>query len=1102
MKKLFLTMLGVSAMLCSTSCSDEEIVASVEGEAMAQFTVELTDGSDASRAISDGLSVTELYYEVYSQVEGKEPKLMENLDAKVELKESVVDGKKVMTANVSLALVKGQAYDVVFWAQKEGAYDASNLTAITVADDNSKANDESKDAFTAVYRTSKVTGPIKETIVLKRPFAQVNFGTTFEDFANAQLAGIDFTGKRSRIEVKNAASTYNALTETAGEGVVRNFAFALLPTYSGENAEVLKVSGKDYKYLATAYVLVPEGATLADLTMVIETGLNETIVLSVPTAPIQRNYRTNVLGNLLTNTAEFNIVVDPIYNTPDNNIPVWDGISVEEPKTVVDENGETVYEVGNGAELAWIAELVNGGGQARAAQEFNIKLTSNVNLGNQPWTAIGTEENPFIGTFDGNGYEIHNLNIVEAEAKEGKAYLGLLGYAKNATIKDLTLENVYVNVACLDIDHSQGHIGAVAGSLEGTSTIENVTVKGDVKVEATTTANGASRVAVVAGGNVGGNVTMKNVHVIANEGSYLKANNNVGALAGQLQVKNVFENCSSNIDVTGTKFFAGGLIGLAAGDSQFTNCHTTGDVTITAGRAGRANDHYRVGGIAGGWADGKTKVCTLNGCSYTGKVSGTNADGSVAETLDYAGYVGRGYTLTNCAGSKVVIDGTEYVQAFDDVFGIYIVNEVYEIGTSTALKAFAKKVNAGETFAGKTVKLSADIDLKNDEWTPIGTEDKNFEGNFDGNNKVVKNLTITNHSNTSDGYAYAGLFGVTAGSEANHNYIKDLVIENVNISTTGNIVAAAVAYPYYTDIENITVKGNINIKGGAYTSGVLAYTRRCVDVKNITINGNEGSVIEGRDAVGGVISDIQMNGGLTANYSNFTATGLTLKANKNVGGISGIISKQALDGATVKNVTIVCDDERKGIVSGATGGNATITNVSYENVTGATRIIGATYETANYVGQIVEVAGAKAVVYSIEEGVKAVSVAELNLNGKKWQDAMDWAAGLGEGWALASIDELDAIHAVRVALNDALEADNANNALFEESDETEDRYLSSTKAEGVDPLGDEYFANRVHMKLFNLRGYWDVPLSSVTTINIYAPLKDFHKARGVIELAK
>ena len=833
---------------------------------------------------------------------------------------------------------------------------------------------------------------------------------------------------------------------------------------------------------------------------------------------------SNIYGNVPVTFKGDCLFSEKSYNgavwesTGDTTYP-WRPNGVSQP----DEN---TVNISNSTGLAWVAEQVNTGAEDFAGKTINLmadldlspaRATRSAAVSN--WTPIGTEEKPFKGEFNGNGYTIKNLNLVESEAKEGKAFIGFFGYAKDATIKNVTFENVYINIPCLDIDHSQGHIGAVAGSLEGTSTIENVIVKGDIKVEATVTANGASRVAVVAGGNSYGNVTMKNVHVNANDGSYLKANNNVGALAGQLQGKSVFENCSSNIDVTGTKFFAGGIIGLAAGDQTFTNCHTTGNVTITAGRLGKAHDHYRVGGIAGGWADGAKNVCTLTNCSYTGALSGTNADGSVAEVFDYEGYVGRGYTLNGCKGSKVIIDGVEYVQAYDTAAeaGIYTVDGVYEIATASALKFFADKVNAGDDyFAGKTLILVNDIDLANVEWTPIGSayKDHGFMGNFDGNGMTIKNLKMTQLTPDADGYVYAGLFGVTEGTDKdNSNFIKNLTIENVNIQTNGHIVAAAIAYPYYTKLENITVKGNVNIKGGDYTSGVLAYTRRCVDANNITIAANDGSSIEGKSTVGGVISDIQMNGGLTANYSNFAASGLTIKANQLVGGIAGIISNQTLNGATVKNVTIVGGDARTGIVTGSYDGDYNVTDVTYEDVEGATRLFGASYKGAYFVGKIIECAGVKGVIYEItKDAVKVVSVAELNLNGKTWQNAMDWAAGLGEGWSLASMEELNAIYDLRCELNVALKADNAENALFWEGDELYRKngsiyyanYMSSTEVpvDGADANGNAYFPNRVFFKQFNARGYSDVLYSAFDCINKYAPLRDNHYARATYTVAR
>ena len=273
-----------------------------------------------------------------------------------------------------------------------------------------------------------------------------------------------------------------------------------------------------------------------------------------------------------------------------------------------------------------------------------------------------------------------------------------------------------------------------------------------------------------------------------------------------------------------------------------------------------------------------------------------------------------------------------------------------KIGTAAELFGFAQKVNSGEDYyQGKTVVLTADIDLTNAEWTPIGsaTMDHGFMGNFDGNGKTISNLSIKNIVPDADNYVYAGLFGVTEGEAGAENVIKNLTIKNVTINTDGHIVAAAIAYPYYTTVANITVCGDIAIKGGDYTSGVLAYTRRCTSASNLTVNGNAGSYITGATTVGGVISDIQMNGGLKANYANFSAANVTVTGNKAVGGISGIIGGQTLNGATVKNVTLVCSDAHVGIVAGSFDSKPVINNVKYANVTGATSIAGAPYGTGS-----------------------------------------------------------------------------------------------------------------------------------------------------------
>ena len=315
----------------------------------------------------------------------------------------------------------------------------------------------------------------------------------------------------------------------------------------------------------------------------------------------------------------------------------------------------------------------------------------------------------------------------------------------------------------------------------------------------------------------------------------------------------------------------------------------------------------------------------------------------------------EGYTVYSC--SCGLTENRDYVPTLLAGAGTevdpYVINDVED------LIKFRDSVNNNEPYyntPGVWVVLGADIDLAGINWTPIGNmyADHGYMGNFDGNDFKIYNLTIDNIELDSDGYAYAGFFGLTEGEANAENIVKNVIIENVTINTTGHIVAAAIAYPYYTTVDNIKVCGNININGGNYTSGVLAYTRRCVNASDLYVEGNEGSTITGRATVGGVISDIQMNGGLTANYSNFNISGVTISGRSCVGGISGIICNQTINGASVKNVVFVSDDCRVGVVSGAFGGKYySIIDATYENVTGAGLLIGGQYDpAARYVAVI------------------------------------------------------------------------------------------------------------------------------------------------------
>ena len=779
MKKHLFAM-AAATMLLATSCqNDLDVMGNVGDEALVSFTVTTPDM--ATRAYSDGTTATVLQYAVYDAAGNELTDL------------TVTNGEIPTSTTVKLQLTTGNTYSVIFWAAAEDApYSVDFGTKTMTVDYNGAvSNAENRDAFYK-YHTFTVKGAQTETIELKRPFAQLNIGTA--DYAASKSAGYEPT--KSAVTVKNVYSTLNLATGVVENDVEANFALANI-----KKDETFPVAGNEY--LAMNYLLVGAEKGVVDIEFTYTDGTNPK-TRTVGSVPVQRNYRTNIYGKLLTSDVDINVEIKPGYDGEFDNEGYF-----------VDENGKAIVESATG-----LATIANAIAEGTLPSNTEIALEGDIDLAElaqvlrsaeivSNWNPIGTSEKPFTGTFDGKGYTIKNLALVESEAKEGKAYIGFFGYAENATIKNVVFENVYINIPCLDIDHSQGHIGAVAGSLEGTSTIENVTVKGNINVYATQDANGASRVAVVAGGNAYGNVTIKNVHVIANEGSYLIANNNTGAIAGQLQGKTVYENCSSNIDVTVNKFFAGGIVGLAGTNDKFINCHTTGDVAVVAGRSGKAHDHYRVGGIAGGWADGKNNVLTLENCSYTGNISGANSDGSLAETLDYFGYVGRGYTLNGCQGSKVVIDGTEFVQVSNSAAeaGIYTINGCTPVATAEELVAAlaagegvyllnditVAATKGGYNKAGILQNKAQTIDGGGHTLTVTGAG-ATWDCAIYTNGGIIRNLTVKG--------AMRGIF--TAGQSS------DLHIDNVefkNVIYTFNSDGDMPANPFGVYVSNSTVNG-------------------------------------------------------------------------------------------------------------------------------------------------------------------------------------------------------------------------------------------------------------------------------------------------------
>ena len=303
MKKIFYCLCAASAMLF-TACSDEAVNAPVEGESLVTITTQLP-ADLGTRTFGDGMTATNLTYAVYEK-DSQTPLIVS--------KDQVTFSG--LTATVNLRLANGKSYDLVFWADAAGSPYTFNARTQTVSInyDGVTSNLEKLDAFFANEKSLQVNGTINKTIKLKRPFAQLNIGAT--DYAAAETAA--FKTASSAVKVNHVANALNIRTGEATGNETITFADAAVPA----DTERFPVDGVNADYLAMNYLLVDDTKQLVDVEFTATSTQAETITRSYANVPVQRNYRTNIYGNILTEDANFNIEIVPGFETPDYDIVI------------------------------------------------------------------------------------------------------------------------------------------------------------------------------------------------------------------------------------------------------------------------------------------------------------------------------------------------------------------------------------------------------------------------------------------------------------------------------------------------------------------------------------------------------------------------------------------------------------------------------------------------------------------------------------------------------------------------------------------------------------------------------------------------------------
>ena len=321
MKKIF-SILALVGMIMTTACSNEnnEPVIATD-EATVTFSVNLNDID--SRVISDGTTVDQLIFAVFDS-EGNE------ITSKRQNNVPVSNCHATVTTRLQL----GRGFPFAFWAQKSGNtfYNTTNLKDIVV-NYAGYANDENRDAFTAVYSIDKVTQDFTQDVTLRRPFAQLDYVCTIEEWEKLKNATYELLGSNLIVE-SGAFTHYNALTGEASVPTTTPIEFALPEDYLHTQSfdflgfvtskvndtyqDLFTSTDGDKFWLSMNYILAtPEVTNLGKTTMNIYgyKGYDPSpMPIKCNEIPIQRNHRTVVTVSDLTTQATLYININPAFN--------------------------------------------------------------------------------------------------------------------------------------------------------------------------------------------------------------------------------------------------------------------------------------------------------------------------------------------------------------------------------------------------------------------------------------------------------------------------------------------------------------------------------------------------------------------------------------------------------------------------------------------------------------------------------------------------------------------------------------------------------------------------------------------------------------------
>ena len=293
-----------------------------------------------------------------------------------------------------------------------------------------------------------------------------------------------------------------------------------------------------------------------------------------------------------------------------------------------DESG--VYGIASEKQLQWFAAKVNGGDTA-----ISGKLTANIEL-TEAWTPMGSQKQPFTGSFDGDGHSITGMSITfdSNDKSVGAPYLGLFGYVKGTADKKAEIKNLMLS-GKLDITENYRNSFAYSGGLVGGAEYVSFT---DITTNVAVTAKKGS--APYPWSYVGGFAgTVKNADFLrcVNNGTVTTDGDYVSGFAAKSETT-TYTSCVNNGAITGRTKIGG--FGGAVKSTKTVDSYNTGTIGLAAYNGGNQG----IGGLFGEMGYGST----LTRCYNTGAVTGDCYVGGLV------GSVGSGSDAAN--GPSYIVD--------------------------------------------------------------------------------------------------------------------------------------------------------------------------------------------------------------------------------------------------------------------------------------------------------------------------------------------------------------------------------------------------------------------------------------------------------------